>query len=47
MMNSLVGGGHVMCNPELVLAANKNKITEDKKSVEEDKFKAMLMILRL
>ena len=43
---TLAGGGHVMCSPELVVATDKDKVTEEEKAVEEDKFKTMLMILR-
>ena len=41
----LSGGEHIMCSPTLIKASNKKEPTEDKIEVEEDKFKAMLMIL--
>ena len=35
-----------MCSLTLIKAVNKKKPTEDKIEVKEDRFKAMLMILR-
>ena len=42
----LAGGKHVLCSNELIVAAKKEKPTEAEIRVEEEKLKAMLMIVR-
>ena len=42
----LSGGEHIMCSPTLIKAVNKQKPSDEEIQVEEDKFKAMLMVLR-
>ena len=42
----LAGGKHVMISPELIVEDKAGNPTEEEKTVEEDKFKSMLMILR-
>ena len=42
----LAGGGHILYSPKISEAADKNSPKDDKKEVEIQRFKAMIMILR-
>ena len=42
----LLGGEHILWSPQLIKSNNKKDPSKDEIEVEEDKFKAMLMILR-
>ena len=40
------GGKHILCSPELVEAVDKDNITDKEKEVEENKFKAIILLKR-
>ena len=42
----LAGGDHVMCSPILIESVSKESFTPKEIAAEQDKFKAMLMVLR-